>query len=353
MRSTTLSLLLFGLTVGSLLFLGFAVGQEGGGKGKKEKPPKGGKWDKGDPEAKAIYKTAEKVSKNAGKSQETERDKWLKELDKTFPDKVAPGFTDSEFAEWFALLSQGKSEWFRDQSPNKPTTELFDRAADRLGLGPVDVLNRGQFLGYARQFLRADNSPPWKAANPLAEAEKVFRQLDRDGSGFLEPPEWTEGLQAAAMRVDGNRDRRIDPREYLAYFEDRVTRTIEFGPDAPPDRGKPTTPMSPPPLLPEDSQAAIRYGHLPSGLPGWFEELDKDRDGQIGLYEWREANRAMSDFMTMDLNQDGLLPPKEFLRYLQLVQVGRAVAIADAVPPAAPVPSRPNSRKLGKKKSQK
>ena len=63
------------------------------------------------------------------------------------------------------------------------------------------------------------------------------------------------------------------------------------------------------------SLVAIRFGKLPDGLPDWFEQLDTDKDGNVGLYEWLEDKRPMSEFMAMDLDGDGLLAPQEWLRY--------------------------------------
>src|SRR5437588_12981141 len=81
-RTTHRAVCLFGLTLGCLLLLDFAGGQP---------VPSGGKWDnqkwkdKGaaapDPEARAIFKTAERAVKGGG---ETEREKWLDELKRVF-----------------------------------------------------------------------------------------------------------------------------------------------------------------------------------------------------------------------------------------------------------------------------
>lgn len=70
----------------------------------------------------------------------------------------------------------------------------------------------------------------------------------------------------------------------------------------------------------EDAPKPVVYraGKLPKEVPSWFEELDTDADGQIGLYEWRKASRATADFVEMDLNGDGLLTAEEWIRHSRL-----------------------------------
>jgi hypothetical protein len=59
-----------------------------------------------------------------------------------------------------------------------------------------------------------------------------------------------------------------------------------------------------------------RAGNLPlDKLPPWFAQLDTDRDGQIGLYEWRRAGKPLEDFRAMDRNNDGFLTVEEVLYY--------------------------------------
>ena len=71
----------------------------------------------------------------------------------------------------------------------------------------------------------------------------------------------------------------------------------------------------------EDVRPAVyRYGKLPKEAPSWFTELDTDKDGQIGLYEWRKAGRPMSEFAEMDLNNDGFVTAEEWLRCQRLTQ---------------------------------
>jgi len=64
----------------------------------------------------------------------------------------------------------------------------------------------------------------------------------------------------------------------------------------------------------EDKPVAIRYGHLPEGLPDWFDEYDINQDGQVALHEWRRAGESIESFNTYDLNSDGLITAEEVFR---------------------------------------
>ncbi|HEX4610489.1 MAG TPA: hypothetical protein VH092_20035 [Urbifossiella sp.] len=252
--------------LGCGLVCGLAGGQDDpGGKGKK---------DKGGPEEKAVRKTADK----AAKGPETERDKWVKELNKAYPGRVSPGMSAADFHQWFDELAAGRGEWRREDAPVKQLAELYDRAADRLSAGPVPAIRRDEFVRYALTFLEPTTSPPWKAVDPSAEAGKVFEKLDRDGSGFLEPDEWTDSLRTAARRADRDRDGRISPAEYRAYFEGWVADAIEYGPDRPParptrPRPRPSVPAGGRPASPNGSRLwtrtrTARSGSTSGGGPG-------------------------------------------------------------------------------------
>ena len=181
-------------------------------------------------------------------------------------------------------------------------------------------------------------------------ASKLFRDFDRDGDGRISPEEAPETLRAMWRQSDRNGDGFIDFAEYGDYFQghlrsvaDRVAAgEIEIklprGAIVPPLA--PPPPSATPPLMPrlperdprqEQEQFAIRYGKLPPGLPSWFVTCDTDCDGQVSLYEWRQARRPMEEFAEMDRNGDWLLTAPELLRVLAQRELERERARARPV----------------------
>ncbi len=69
----------------------------------------------------------------------------------------------------------------------------------------------------------------------------------------------------------------------------------------------------------EDPRPVVyRYGSQPKDAPSYFNDLDKDHDGQISLYEWRTGGKQVDDFVALDLNNDGFLTVDENQRAIQL-----------------------------------
>ncbi len=62
---------------------------------------------------------------------------------------------------------------------------------------------------------------------------------------------------------------------------------------------------------------SVRLGVLPEGLPAWFRDLDEDGDGQVTLWQWRNAGRSLGEFRKYDLNSDGIITTDEILHALK------------------------------------
>jgi hypothetical protein len=173
------------------------------------------------------------------------------------------------------------------------------------------------------------------AEDQVDRAVKLFRDFDRDGDGRLNRDEGPDALRDQWLRWDRNADGFIDFPEYGNYFQahlrsisDRVA-SGEIAINLPrgatlPSQPPPPLPLSPamPQTAPQGTQnqpqqpVAIRFGKLPPGLPGWFVQFDTDKDGQVGLYEWRAEGRPVDEFTAMDRNGDFLLTPEELLRFV-------------------------------------
>jgi hypothetical protein len=183
----------------------------------------------------------------------------------------------------FQRLTQGKDVWKRDEITNPRLLTMFDRFAAQLGVTDGQITLE-QFVATA----------PVKATAGKASSD------------------------------DADRARRTE-----------VARTTT-GPS-------PTPPAANPTVMP----IIYRPGKLPDNLPPWFKELDTDRDGQVGLYEWKAAGRPVNEFVAMDQNGDGFLTVEEVLRHQrysagianQASSAGRPPAVPTARVPAKALPT--------------
>jgi hypothetical protein len=144
----------------------------------------------------------------------------------------------------------------------------------------------------------------------------MFRELDRDSDGLLSIDEMSDTLRSERAWWDANRDGFIDRGEYLAYFQARMQtvlaeREARAGTEGPRDAER------------QGDSGVYRPDRLPPGLPGWFSDLDRDRDSQLGLYEWKHSGRPLADFFKMDRNEDGFLTAEELHRYVALLEQGK------------------------------
>jgi Ca2+-binding EF-hand superfamily protein len=263
-----------------------------------------------------------RLADRAAEVTHTEIHRWHDELTKAYPGKIGPGLEREDVLKWFDLLAAGGKEWRKADAPNARIESLFDRVVERSGLGPVPSVRRNEFEQFATRNLRTFEPPNKK--DQKESADRAFRVLDRDASGSLESAEWPVGLKTAIKQVDSDGNRRVDATEYLNYFDIRVTATTETMVKLRTEYDK----------LRRPGGATA----LPGGLPAWFTKYDTDKDGQIGLYEWREAGEQINEFLKMDLDADGLLPPGEYTRYLKKAELEeKPESEEDPLPPLPPL----------------
>jgi hypothetical protein len=159
-------------------------------------------------------------------------------------------------------------------------------------------------------------------------------RMRQSWSDFLQKKGITNGVMTRELYLEHARD---GPRALLGGVGGRPKGGSQGGPPPP----RPEDPKEPAPriegaragqpggavVLPDKSHparegenrpAVYRVGKLPKGLPPWFAQLDKDNDGQVGLYEWKAAGKATTEFLSMDANGDGFLTAEEVLRFLKV-----------------------------------
>ena len=183
------------------------------------------------------------------------------------------------------------------------------------------------------------------------DAEDNFRRHDKDNEGKLTPENMPGWLKDEWQQWDKNGDGFLDLAEYKeAYkahqeFMRDPNGTGNQDPRNPRNRDN----QQADPVQEEDKRPTVYHvGNLPKELPAWFVQLDMDKDGQVGLYEWKRGNMDINLFLEIDRNGDGFLTVEEVLRW-QKVQLaakkkaqGNTVALEDEDNPDGTPNDQPN-----------
>jgi len=156
----------------------------------------------------------------------------------------------------------------------------------------------------------APSQPP-PPPQPLDErirryAEGLMKQYDENHSGKLEKNEWEKmrGSDWAKADKDGNSELTLQEiAEHLA---------AQAG-------GSASSSSSSGTAKPVSTKRFIQrsaWDRLPSGLPSWFKEKDRDRDGQVLMAEFTDkwTHDQLREYQKYDLNGDGVITPAECLR---------------------------------------
>jgi Ca2+-binding EF-hand superfamily protein len=169
-------------------------------------------------------------------------------------------------------------------------------------------------------FAGGPGGPGGKQGGPTVDLDALaverFKQADVNGDGFLTEDEMSgklKGIQPNGeplwKKFDKNQDGKLDLVEYKAYFKE-ASQELDgalSGAEA---------------LILEEEwekrPSVLRAGKLPKEMPSWFSELDTDKDGQVGYYEWRKSGKTWEEFNAMDRNGDGLLTAEEVIWYLKI-----------------------------------
>src|SRR5262249_10799801 len=114
-----------------------------------------------------------------------------------------------------------------------------------------------------------------------------------------------DALRAEMDRWDMNKNGQIEFEEFKEFYKSYSAARASYGGGYGEDQGY------------EEEKKKVtgwHVGNLPPELPSWFAQYDTDKDGQVGLYEWKAAGRSVKEFVDMDTNGDGFLTVEEVMR---------------------------------------
>lgn len=160
------------------------------------------------------------------------------------------------------------------------------------------------------------------SADRMAQfAEGIFQRYDSNKSGVFEKDEW-KNFRTDPTPYDTNKDGKITRDELIKGMTQRFGGGRSSGGDSGQQNGRTSwSGGSKGPAgggtgeSPNSYRFKTAHDLLPEGIPQWFREGDRNKDGQIAMSEysgqWNE--KTLSEYYVYDKNRDGLLTVQEVM----------------------------------------
>jgi hypothetical protein len=196
--------------------------------------------------------------------------------------------------QFFNQMSGGKDVWVRPDDSNQFGQAMFDRTAQRLGVTNGQI-SRQQFVESAQQRMaqRAAAQQNQPAGAPNGITLNISAAPGAPGGNNWGGGQWGGG--GGQWGGGGWGGGQLGGGGWGGGGWGNPQ-------DAVPNNAEPERPIT------------YRGNNLPAELD-WFQQLDTDHDGQVGLYEWKASGRPISEFEKRDLNGDGFITAEEIIKY--------------------------------------
>ena len=236
----------------------------------------------------------------------------LDEADRTLRryDDNDDGFIDREEADGSVWTHRDPFEMDLNRDDRLSRMELTQRYARRRLMedDSKELIRRAMRVGNgirsaetSEQGRREDDSQWWRrGGSSYWLTASVLGRFDSNRNGRLETEE-TQELGIPIAQIDVDRNGELTRDELHAYLSEQQNES-----------GDPT-----------------------KGLPGWFYELDTNRDGQVSMPEFESdwTPERFEEFDALDRNGDGLLTATEVVKSKSIVGGRFENATAEVLPP--------------------
>lgn len=179
------------------------------------------------------------------------------------------------------------------------------------------------------------------AAGAASNADAMLKRFDTlKPDGVLDADELARSRFINMKPADRNNDGKVTKEELTAWYVARAqgggaaapassppatsaagaAKSAPAASAAPPAAASISAPAASASSPTEPQRKSYRFlsamERLPGGLPSWFRDKDRDRDGQVLMSEWTSqwSDSAVNEFSKHDRNGDGVITPSEALR---------------------------------------